>query len=738
MYSRKQIFLTATLIAGLLTLPWGLLQPRALEDLRNSIFDNFQRLSPRVYDPESPVRVVGVDEESLQAYGQWPWPRARVAALVDKLTDMGAAAIAFDFIFSEPDRASARKLVEALPETKLRAEVARLVAKAPDSDAIMAEAIGRGPVIMAATLAPEGRKPFPSKAGFATAGDDPLPFLFAFPAAILPLAPFVEKAQGLGVTNWIPDRDLVVRRVPLLVRMEDTIVPSLALEALRVAQGAQTLVVRSSNASGESAYGAQTGVNAVKAGSFEIATGPDADVRPRYAFRDKRRDISAKAVLEGRVPRSEIEGRIVFIGALAVGIGDVRATPLEPIVPGVDVHAEIVESLTSGALLSRPDWGPGLEAIVALVAFLATMPLLFSAPLAVSTIFPPLAVAGLFAGSFYLFEKQGLLLDPAYPSLVIIGSYIVGAVTLWRSENSARRQVRNAFGKFVAPAVVDRLAENPELLVLGGETRDLTVLFCDLRNFSGLSEGMSARDLTQFMNDYLTPMTDAILECDGTVDKYMGDAILAFWNAPLDVPDHPRKALAAALAMRSSLVDFNVVRARAAEAAGRPFVEARMGCGLNLGPCNVGNMGSTRRFDYSILGDNVNLASRLEGASKAFAIDIIASGAVRDATADMAWLDLGQIVVVGRSEPTRVYALAGDAKFAETDMYVRWRTAHQEMLEEYLGTRFGSAAQRASDLSRTVSGLWPGLYKALEKRYSGLDRDGVQGDWSPVWNLTSK
>ncbi len=163
-----------------------------------------------------------------------------------------------------------------------------------------------------------------------------------------------------------------------------------------------------------------------------------------------------------------------------------------------------------------------------------------------------------------------------------------------------------------------------------------------------------------------------------------------------------------------------------------------MGCGLNLGPCNVGNMGSTRRFDYSILGDNVNLASRLEGASKAFGIDIIASGAVRDAAADMAWLDLGQIVVVGRSEPTRVYALAGDAKFAASPVYVRWRTAHEEMLEDYLATRFASAAERAAELSRTLSGLWPGLYKALGKRYSGLAQESPQGDWSPVWNLTSK
>jgi adenylate cyclase len=738
MLSRRRIFLFAALLAGLMTLPWGVLQPRLLGDVRNMVFDYFQRLSPRIYDPEAPVRVVGVDEESLKAYGQWPWPRTRVATLVDKLTEMGAAVIAFDFVFAEPDRASARMLVEGLPEGKLRADVAKLVAKAPDSDVVFAEAVGRGPVVIGATLAAQGAKTFPARGGFVAAGDDPLPFIYEFPGAVLPLAPLIEKARGLGVTNWLPDRDLVVRRVPLLLRVGDAIAPSLALEALRVAQGEQSVVVRSSNASGETAYGAQTGVNTVKVGAFQLATGSEADVRPRYAFRDPRRLISARSVLEGTVPREEIDGRIIFVGALAIGLGDVRATPLEPIVPGVEVHAQIVEALTSGSLLSRPDWAPGLELAVSVLAFLITIPLLFLAPLSVSTLYAPLAVAGLFGGAFYLFTKQGLLLDPAYPSLVVIGSYIVGAVTLWRSENSARRQVRNAFGKFVAPAVVDRLAENPSLLVLGGETRELTVLFSDLRNFSGLSEGMSARELTQFMNDYLTPMTDAILECEGTVDKYMGDAILAFWNAPLDIADHPHKALKAALEMRESLVAFNADRARAAQEAGRPYVEARMGCGLNIGPCNVGNMGSVRRFDYSILGDNVNLASRLEGASKAFGTDIIASAAVRDAAPDMAWLDLGRIVVVGRSEPTPVFALAGDATFATSQPYVRWRTEHDEMRAEYEAGRFDAAAARAAELSKTRPGLWASLYKALEKRYAGLALEGAQEGWSPVWNLTSK
>jgi adenylate cyclase len=738
MLKRRHVYVLAIVAAAALMLPWGVIQPRALEDLRNFVFDVFQRLSPRRYDPETPARVVGIDEDSLKAYGQWPWPRARVAELVDKLREMGAAAIAFDFIFAEPDRTSPRTLADALPDAALRAQVAKLVAKAPDGDATLVAALRQAPVVLGATLAAQGEKTLDAKAGFAAAGDDPAPFLVAFPAVVGPLPQLAGAAQGLGATNWLPDRDQVVRRVPLLVRVGETITPALAMEALRVAQGASSYVIRSSNASGETAYGRQTGVNAIKAGDFEISTGPAAEVRPRYSHSHPARDISARAVLEGRVPRGEIEGRIVFVGALATGLGDVRATPLEPVVPGVDIHAQIVESLTTGALLSRPDWAPGLEFLVAILSFALIMALLFLAPLFVSAAAAPLTIAGLFAGSFYLFETRGLLLDPAYPSLVVLGAFIIGAVTLWRAETSARRQVRRAFGKFVAPAVVDRLAEHPERLVLGGETRELTVLFSDLRNFSGISEGLSARELTQFMNDYLTPMTDAILECEGTVDKYMGDAILAFWNAPLDIDDHPRKAVRAALMMREALARLNDTRAKAAQVGGRAHREAAMGLGLHVGPCSVGNMGSIRRFDYSILGDTVNLASRLEGASKFFSTDVIVSELVRDGAPEMAWLDLGRIRVVGRTEPAHVFALAGGPDMAQSDLYVRWRKAHEVMLEDYQSKRFAAAAARADDLGRSLPAPWPALYVALAQRYSTLASADLPDDWSSVWNLEDK
>ncbi|MBM3576449.1 MAG: adenylate/guanylate cyclase domain-containing protein [Alphaproteobacteria bacterium] len=738
MLKRRRAYLLALLAAAALILPWGVIQPRALDDLRNFVFDSFQRLAPRAYDPQAPTRVVGVDEKSLKAYGQWPWPRARLAELVDRLRELGAASIAFDFIFAEPDRGGAAQLVDAIPDARARAEVARLVAKTPSGDQIFAQALMQAPATLGVTLTDSVVAPLPAKSGIVIAGDDPAPFLVAFAGAVGPERRLADAAQGLGATNWLPDRDQIVRRVPLVTRAGDVLMPSLALEALRIAQGEQAIVIRSSNASGQTAFGKQTGVNAIKVGAFEIETGPNAEVRPRYSHSATARDISAKDVLEGRVGRDEIEGRIIFVGALATGLGDVRATPLEPVVPGVDVHAQIVESIASGALLARPDWAPGLEFVVATIAFLMIMGLLYVAPPLVSAAAAPFAVIGLFAGAFYLFDRRGVLLDPAYPSLAIIGGYLFGAVTLWRAETSARRHVRQAFGKFVAPAVVDRLAEHPERLVLGGETRELTVLFSDLRNFSRISEGMSARELTQFMNGYLTPMTDAILEQEGTVDKYMGDAVLAFWNAPLDIDDHPRKAVRAALMMREALNGLNRRRAEAAAAAGHEAQPAAMGLGLHLGPCSVGNMGSIRRFDYSILGDTVNLASRLEGASKAFQTDIVASSAVRDAAPDFAWIDLGRVRVLGKSEATQVFALAGDSGAAGSDSYVCWRKAHDLMREDYESGRFEVAAERASTLARSVPEPWPALYVALEERYLTLAREGLQDNWSSVWNLSSK
>ncbi|TDX60562.1 adenylate cyclase [Methylosinus sp. sav-2] len=738
---RRPAYLLATAAAALGIVAIGRLQPPALDDLRNFVFDSFQRLAPRPYDPGLPVRVIAVDEESLAAFGQWPWPRTRLAALVDKLAEAGAAAVAFDIVFAETDQTSLDHYAQRLPDGPAKTQIAAIAADAIPNDQIFARSIAAAPAALGLTLSGAGQKRAPpQKAGVAIAGDDPSAFLAEFPAAVAPIAELAAAARGLGATNWAPDRDGVVRRIPLLaIGPGGGVTPSLALEALRVAQGASTIIVRSSNASGETAFGRQTGVNAVKVGAFEIAVGAAADIRPRYGAEAPRRLVSAAAILEDRAPRDEIDGRILFIGTTAVGLGDIRATPLQPTIPGVEIHAQILESLLSGALLSRPDWANGLELVVAGAAFILIAALLPLVTPLISALAATGLIGALFAASFLAFDRYGLLVDAAFPSLSVALAYGVGAVALWRQDQAARRHVHMAFGKFIAPAVVEGLVEHPERLVLGGETRELTVLFSDLRDFSTISEGLSAQELTHFMNAYLTPMTDAILDREGTVDKYIGDAIMAFWNAPLDIADHPRKAIRAALEMRAAMTRFNGERAAEAGREGRAYRKAAMGIGLNLGPCSVGNMGSTRRFDYSILGDVVNLTSRLEGLCKWFRVDILVSGDLRDAAADFAWLDLGAAQVVGRSTPTRIYALAGDENFAASEAFVAWRDDHVTMMRYHAEWDFARARVAAADLKASVEPHWSGCYMAMEQRLAALEAaPPARTGGAPFWKMDSK
>ena len=616
----------------------------------------------------------------------------------------------------------------------MRDALAAQVGATPSNDDVLAKAFAAGPTVIGATLLISGSaNPFAAKAGFVTAGDDPRPFISAFRSAAVPLPSLAQAARGIGMTNWLPDRDQVIRRVPLVTRQDQTLYPSLSLEALRVAEGVSTIIIRSSNASGQSAFGQETGVNALKLGEREIATGPASEVRPYYTPTEPTRFIPFGKFWRGEVDKSEIEGRIIMVGTTAIGLGDVRATPLDAAVAGVEIQAQIIETLVGNTALARPDWAPGAEFAMAIVLFLLVAFALPSVSPLVSALVVVALVAGCGVGSFFAFHRTKLLLDPAFPALSMVGAYVFGTLSLWRAERVSRKQVRNAFGKFLAPAVIDRLAADPRGLVLGGETRELTVMFSDLRNFSGISEGLDAQALTQFMNAYLSPMTDAILDEEGTVDKYIGDAIVAFWNAPLDVADHPARAVRAALKMRTELARFNDLRAAEARAAGKTAVLATQGIGLNTGACTVGNMGSARRFDYSILGDTVNLASRLEGVSKLYGVDIIAAKAVIERTPRFAWLELDRVRVKGRQEATTIFGLAGDEAFGAASEFAVWRDMHDIMLAAFRTGDAPSARRMAERLQDDAPPVWAAHYAAMAERFQNvateaqtLENDGVR------------
>src|SRR3954447_3657119 len=404
----------------------GFLRPPIFGALSNFGFDAWQRIEPRKFERDGPVRIIAIDEASLEDLGQWPWPRSRLAEATRRLAGLGAAGIAFDVIFNEPDRTSAESIVKTL-SGELRERLSAQLVGAETNDETFAEALGGMPAVLGAALLPVNTtRVLAPKASFAYAGDDPEAFLIEFDGIAGPLSVLAAAAKGIGAVNWLPDRDQVVRRVPLLVRLKSAIFPSLALEALRVAQGATTVIVRSSNASGQTAFGQQTGVNALKVGDLEIQTGPSADIRPYYTTTQPERFISFGRLLRNEVKKDEVEGRILLIGTTAAGLSDMRATPLEASVPGVEIHAQMIEAFMTGAILARPDWAPAAETAVGLIACAMIALFLPILPPVVSLAVVSAAVLLCGVASFVSFERAQILVDATFPSLALVSVYFAG------------------------------------------------------------------------------------------------------------------------------------------------------------------------------------------------------------------------------------------------------------------------------------------------------------------------
>jgi adenylate cyclase len=505
-----------------------------------------------------------------------------------------------------------------------------------------------------------------------------------------------------------------------------------------VAQGASTFVLRSSNASGETAFGAQTGLNAVKIGDLEIPTSPRGDVRVRYTASEPARFMSAAAILGGKADPSELQGRIILIGSSAAGLADLRATPLDPSVPGVEVHAQLLEHMLEGRALARPDWAPAAEwlATILLSLLLGFVAVHFS-PLT-GALLGAIAVAALWTGSWLCFSHADLLIDPLFTTLSSGLVYLAGVITLFRSEQNRRVAVRNAFARFVSPDVVQAIADTPERLKLGGEIRPLTLMFTDVRNFTALAEGRDAEDLTRFMNSYLAPMTEIILSARGTLDKYMGDAIMAFWNAPLDDPQHARHAVDAALAMLDRLEALNLSWRAATEASGSAHKPMVIGIGISTGQGCVGNFGSEHRFDYSVLGDQVNIASRLESLTKRYKVPVILSESTRAAVPDCACVPLDRVRLKGKSEATALFALAGGSELAKSRAFQEWADAHKTMRDAYEAGEIAAAlsgldvaAGHAPPAFSELYALWRGEWRALASL-------PLPQSWSPVLDLPYK
>jgi adenylate cyclase len=714
--------------------------PFFVQALRLIAFDSYQRLEPASYNPDGPVRIVDVDEESLARIGQWPWSRTTIAELLRKLAAQGAAVVAFDIMFSEPDRTSPEQAVKLMnPEEA--AALSRLIEGKDSHDAVLAKAIGESPTVLATALSTRPSPPPPPKAGFAIAGDDPRPFIPQFAGATRNLAEFEEAAAGIGSINWVPDRDQVVRRIPLVYRIGEQIVPTLTTEALRVVQNAGSYVLKASNASGETAFGQQTGLNHIRVGAIEIPTDADGGIWLHFRPTEEAAYIPAWKVLDGSTSADEIAGRIILVGTSAPGLIDLRATPLDASIPGVEIHAQAIEQIIAlqdgGGTLSRPDFSVALEVVVMLVLGLALSFFVPKVSALVSGMLGIGAIAGLLLGGWLAFRQAGFLFDPTFPALTLFILVTTATIYVYRRVEQQRGEVRRAFSYYVSPQVVDEIIKNPTKLELGGVVRPLTLLFTDVRNFTSISERMNAHELTSFINNLLTPLSEIILENRGTIDKYMGDAIMAFWNAPLDDADHASHACASAMQMVQRMHALNDAWRKEAEAAGKEYHAVAIGIGINSGECCVGNLGSVQRFDYSAIGDDVNVASRLEGLSKVYAVPIVIGESSVSQIPNLRVVELDMMRVKGRAQPQRIYTVF-DALAGAGDCFENLSKEHAAMLEAYRGRDWdGADARIAACEGFKVSGL-SALYATYRGRIAEWREEPPPADWDGTFTATSK
>ncbi|MBO0335259.1 adenylate/guanylate cyclase domain-containing protein [Sneathiella sp. CAU 1612] len=704
--------------------------PQFLSSFRDRIFDVYQQSHPREAQFPRPVVVIDIDENSLLNLGQWPWPRSYLAKLVENTTKSGAAVIGFDMLFAESDRLSPNEMSQNI--VGLPPLVQRQLSTLPSFDGIFAEAIENSRVVLGISVSPEsvgannlGLDRIPS---FALLGQDPKPFLRNYPALIGNIDKLDDAASGRGMISLDQDFDGIVRRIPLANRIGDKIIPSLALDMLRVATGRNVIIQTNEN-----------GIVGFKVAGTLVPTDTRGRIWLKYAQYDPTLYISALDVINGTVDEELLAGKLVLVGTSATGLKDLRASPLTSNLPGVEMHLQLLENIWSQSYLFRPDFiaifewtgtlmtGLSLIILVPLAGARATLGLL---------VFISVTAIG---SSAYFFVYNSVLIDVSYTLFISILVYITMVYANYRGTEQERTRIRTAFAHYLSPELVKRLSASPDSLVLGGEEREMTFMFCDVREFTVISEGYKhdPQGLTHLINRFLTPMTSEILKHNGTIDKYMGDSIMAFWNAPLENDQHRKDAADAALQMIVRLAALNAELREEAERENRAFKALRVGIGLNTGVCIVGNLGSEQRFDYSVLGDPVNLASRLEGQTKEYGFSIILGESTATAIPDYAMIELDLIAVKGKQEAVKIFGLLGNEEHAKRTQFIEAK----EAIETFLSLYFSKNWDEALNKLNFIESMNPRLEKFVT-----LYRDRIRTftvtppptDWDGVFRATRK
>lgn len=617
-----------------------LFDPPLLQTLRQAVFDQYQRVHPRVYQP-TPVRIIDIDEESLARVGQWPWPRTRIAELVERLRRAEVAAVGFDVLFAEPDRTSPKAM---LGIWHLPAATQRSIKGLPDHDDLFATTLQSGGVVLGFAVEREGvGVPLPvQKYRYLGIGEPALPFAHLFSRAVPSLPLLSQAASGNGALTFVPDNDGVVRRVPLLLRLGDTLVPSLVAEVLRVGQGAQNYMVRTSPIQG-------VGLTDVKIGQFTVPTTAAGEAWVHFSGPIKERTIPAWKVLEGVVPDSELKGSLMLVGTSAQGLMDLRFSPLGGVIPGVEAHAQMLEQVLTNSYLFRPAWANSIEALTIVVGGLALGTLALVTGALVSAFVTLLVMGVIVWGGWIAFIDYQLLLDPVTPALGIFTAFLLSSVMHHFSSERRQRFVKQAFSRYVSPNLVSHIVDHPDELELGGRRQECSFIFTDLTGFTTLMEKIDPAEAVALLNAYLDEMIAIAFRFNGTLDRIVGDAVAIMFSAPVPQPDHRQRAMTCAITMQR----FAARYADDLQARGIAFGQTRIG--IHTGEVIVGNFGGSTIFDYRALGDPVNTASRLESVNKHFGTRMCVSEATLSGCAGIVTRPVGRLMLKGKSQPLMVY-----------------------------------------------------------------------------------
>ncbi len=701
--------------------------------LENLSYDFRLRLTlPDTVDEK--IVILDIDERSLADVGRWPWPRDVLARIVDKLFDQyGVKAVGFDIVFAERDESSGLNVLNQLAQGPLREDGAflkqyRQLRPQLENDRIFAESLADRRVVLGFAFLRTYEEAEANRIGTLpeAVGDieqywtDRIP-LFENIDYTANLQILQQAAHAGGFfDNPSVDEDGLFRRVPLLQVYGGRLYQSLAMAMVRAGQEEPDITIEVWDDPRSGYYA----VEGVRIGDYSIPVdGTSAILVPYRGTRKHFPYVSMVDVLKGTADANVLRGRLVLVGTTAAGLLDLRSTPVEEVFPGVEVHANIISGILEQRIKHRPQYAVGFELVVELLVGLVMSFLLpFISPL-LTLLVTVLAFGGIIGITMFAWVTWDLVLPMAALLLLTLSVFVFHMSYGFFVESRGKRQLAHLFGQYVPPELVDEMSQHPQEVTLEGQSREMTVLFSDVRGFTNISEGLEPKELTQLMNAFLTPMTQIIHKHRGTIDKYMGDAIMAFWGAPLDDPMHARNALLAAFEMNGRLKELQPEFAR------KNWPEIRIGIGLNTGVMNVGNMGSEFRMAYTCLGDAVNLGSRLEGLTKQYGVTLIVSEATKHAVPEFEYRELDVVRVKGKDRPVKIYEPIGQIENVAKPVRSELRRFHKA-LEAFRQQQWDAAEREIFSLSQenkicAVYGLYLDRIMHYRNNPPGVEWDGV-------------